>query len=57
MKRIYTLIYKTGYGEKCKIKIEAHTIMDAVTMAQNYCKQNYIHSARLYSPLGKRYLI
>lgn len=57
MKRTYTLIYTTGYNEKCKIVFEAHTIMDAITMAQNYCKHNYIHNAALYSPIGKRYII
>lgn len=55
--RTYTLFYTTGYGEKCKKQFEARTIMDAITIAQNYCKANFIQVARLYSPNGKRYLI
>ena len=55
--RTYKLVYKTGYGELCEKTFEASNICSAVIAAQNFCKQNFIHVAYLYSPLGKRYLI
>lgn len=55
--RVYTLVYISNDGEKCKEQFEVPTIVEAITIAQNYCKTNDIQIAYLYSPIGKRYLI
>lgn len=57
MKRTWTLKYKTGWGEKLEIQFEARDLRTAYTIAQNYCKHNFIRVGRLISDTGRQYII
>lgn len=40
-KAIYTLKFRTGYGERCTREIEARDILEAMNIARNYLNHQY----------------
>lgn len=57
MKQIYRLEYRTGWGEHNFVKFEARTLLDAMTIAKNYCTHHFIKIAWLINEKENRYAI
>lgn len=57
MKQIYTLEYRTGWGEKNSVTFSARSLYDARTIAKNYCTHHFIKIAWLINEKGTRYAI
>ena len=57
MKRIYVLVYRTGWGETVKQDINAYNISDALTVARNFCKAHLGYSGWVHAPNGVKYLV